>query len=50
MSSLLADIIADLPGDVAADAGTMLGKISAFLLGALFVGYGVWRLAQFKRH
>ena len=50
MSPQLAATVAGVAADVAADAGTMVGKISAFLLGALFVGYGVWRLAQFKRH
>jgi len=33
-----------------ADANTMIGKISTFLLGALFVVWGVWRLRQFMRH
>jgi len=34
---------------ILADAGTMIGKISTFLLGVSFVGYGVWRLCQFIR-
>ena len=33
-----------------ADANTMIGKISTFLLGVLFVGWGVWRLRQYMRH
>jgi len=35
--------------DVLADAGTTIGRISAGLLGALFVVWGVWGLSRFRR-
>jgi len=34
---------------VLADAGTMIGRISGGLLGAVFVIWGVWRLSHLIR-
>ena len=33
-----------------ADANTMIGRVSAGLLGALFVVWGAWSLRRYLRH